>query len=128
MPFSGIGSQTELPPAERSVRIAGLPPPPLRGRWIMVSLFVGCDGHPWSDSEIARRLKWMIRKQAGSGHNPGNREKSKSRAAAWRAVRGWPEKTVDFIRCGDEDHGLVFKSGKLAAIQLDSGERGALAS
>jgi hypothetical protein len=30
--------------------------PDLVGRWAVVSLFVGCDGRPWAESEIAERM------------------------------------------------------------------------
>jgi len=50
-----------VPPAVRvSARVARHQPPELRGNWVMVSLFVGCDGRPWSESEIAGRLESLL--------------------------------------------------------------------
>ncbi len=34
--------------------------PALRGRWVIVSIFAGCDGRPWLDSEIAGRLDSLL--------------------------------------------------------------------
>jgi len=63
--FQRFESGAELPEIEPpalqvSARIARRQPPELRGNWVMVSLFVGCDGRPWSESEIAGRLDSLL--------------------------------------------------------------------
>ena len=52
--------EIDPPPLQLSARIARCQPPELRGNWVMVSLFVGCDGRPWSESEIAGRLDSLL--------------------------------------------------------------------
>ncbi len=49
-----------VPPALRAARGARRQTPELRGNWVMVSMFVGCDGRPWSESEIAGRLDSLL--------------------------------------------------------------------
>jgi hypothetical protein len=51
----------DSPPHRLSSRIDRGQAPKLLGNWIVVSLFVGCDGRPWSDSEIASRLDSLLR-------------------------------------------------------------------
>ena len=63
--FQRFESGAELPEVEPpalqvSARTARCQPPDLQGNWVMVSLFVGCDGRPWSESEIAGRLDSLL--------------------------------------------------------------------
>jgi hypothetical protein len=44
----------------RLARSAGRSSPDFRGRWVIVSIFAGCDGRPWLDSEIAGRLDSLL--------------------------------------------------------------------
>jgi hypothetical protein len=53
-------AETENPLARNSARGDSRRPPELRGNWVMVSLFVGCDDRPWSESEIASRLDSLL--------------------------------------------------------------------
>jgi hypothetical protein len=48
------------PPRQLSARTACGQPPELLGNWVMVSLFAGCDGRLWSESEIAGRLDSLL--------------------------------------------------------------------
>ncbi len=47
------------PPAAYTGR-PGAQPPALLGNWALVSVFAGCDGRSWSESEIAGRLDGLI--------------------------------------------------------------------
>jgi hypothetical protein len=63
--FQRFESGAELPvvdppPHQLSSRTTRGQPPQLLGNWVMVSLFAGCDGRPWSESEIAGRLDSML--------------------------------------------------------------------
>ena len=63
--FQRFENRRELPEIEPSMlqvsaRDAGCQPAELIGNWVMVSLFVGCDGRPWSESEIAARLVSLL--------------------------------------------------------------------
>jgi hypothetical protein len=53
-------AETENSLARNSARGDSRQPPELRGNWVVVSLFVGCDDRPWSESEIAGRLDSLL--------------------------------------------------------------------
>jgi len=60
--FEGRGELPEIEPPALLVpaRIVRCQPAGLRGNWVLVSLFVGCDGRPWSESEVAGRLDSLL--------------------------------------------------------------------
>ena len=53
-------SEMDSPPHQHTGLTARRQPPELLGNWVVVSLFVGCDGRPWSESETAGRLASLL--------------------------------------------------------------------
>lgn len=93
------------------------PCPPLRGRVVLVSLFVGADGRNWSDDEVARHLaslgraaRWMEEEAGRYGVEAGV-----GVADVYFAVDGETSEEVDIL--------VAQSGGEVGLFEADMGVR-----